>query len=80
MNLQPSLQHLLSSIINFCIGRLFLERREEELQMLQGQFRATNMMDEKTELVVSFLNKIWAILEQEPMFAATNEDQRAEAR
>merc|ERR1711972_984305 len=55
-------------------------RREEELQMLQGQFRATNMMDEKTELVVSFLNKIWAILEQEPMFAATNEDQRAEAR
>lgn len=48
--------------------------------MLQGQFRATNMMDEKTELVVSFLNKIWAILEQEPMFAATNEDQRAEAR
>jgi len=48
--------------------------------MLLGQFRATNMMDEKTELVVSFLNKIWTILEQEPMFAATNEDQRAEAR
>lgn len=66
-------------LITVCV-RLFLERREEELQMLQGQFRATNMMDEKTELVVSFLNKIWAILEQEPMFAATNEDQRAEAR
>ena len=38
------------------------------------------MMDEKTELVVSFLNRIWTALEKEPMFAATNEEQRAEAR
>ena len=45
-----------------------------------AQFSATNMMDEKTELVVQFLNKMWAGLEQEPMFAATNDEQRAEAR
>ena len=60
--------------------RLFLERRDDELQLLTAQFSATNMMDEKTELVVQFLNKMWAGLEQEPMFAATNDEQRAEAR
>ena len=60
--------------------RLFLERRDDELQLLTAQFSATNMMDEKTELVVSFLTRIWASLEQEPMFAATNEEQREEAR
>ena len=60
--------------------RLFLERREEELQQMLAQFSATNMMDEKTELVVQFLNRMWAGLEQEPMFAATNDEQRAEAR
>ena len=58
--------------------RLFL--KEDELQQLLIQFSSTNMMDEKTELVVSFLNRIWTALEQEPMFAATNEEQRAEAR
>ena len=60
--------------------RLFLERRDDELQLLAAQFSATNMMDEKTELVVQFLNRMWAGLEQEPMFAATNDEQRAEAR
>ena len=60
--------------------RLFLERRDDELQLLTAQFSATNLMDEKTELVVQFLNKMWAGLEQEPMFAATNDEQRAEAR
>ena len=62
------------------VGRLFLERREEEIQHLLAQFSATNMMDEKTELVVSFLNKMWSALEQEQMFAATNEEQKEEAR
>ena len=45
-----------------------------------AQFSATNMMDEKTELVVAFLNRTWAALELEPMFAATSEEQRQEAR
>ena len=62
------------------VGRLFLERREEEIQHLLAQFSATNMMDEKTELVVAFLNKMWSALEQEQMFAATNEEQKEEAR
>lgn len=64
----------------FLLIRLFLERREEELQQMLAQFSATNMMDEKTELVVQFLNRMWAGLEQEPMFAATNDEQRSEAR
>ena len=72
------------NLINFSANdfnlRLFLERREEELQQMLAQFSATNMMDEKTELVVQFLNRMWAGLEQEPMFAATNDEQRAEAR
>ena len=68
------------SICNKIIVRLFLDGREDELQQHLGQFLATNMMDEKTELVVSFLARTWAALEQEPMFAATNEEQRAEAR
>ena len=62
----------------FMLLRLFL--REEELQQLLVKFSSTNLMDEKTELVVSFLTRIWAALEKEPMFAATNEEQRAEAR
>jgi len=66
-------------LITVCV-RLFLERREEEIQHLLAQFSATNMMDEKTELVVSFLNKMWSALEQEQMFAATNEEQKEEAR
>jgi len=66
-------------LITVCV-RLFLERREDELQHLLVQFSSTNMMDEKTELVVQFLNRMWATLEQEPMLAATNEHQRTEAR
>ena len=50
------------------------------MQHLLVQFSSTNMMDEKTELVVQFLNRMWAGLEQEPMFAATNDEQRSEAR
>ena len=38
-------------------SRLFLERREDELQQLKFQFSSTNVMDEKTELVVQFLNR-----------------------
>jgi len=66
-------------LISVCV-RLFLERREDELQQLLAQFSATNLMDEKTELVVQFLNRLWNSLEQEPMLAATNDQQRAEAR
>ena len=57
-----------------------MERREEELLQLRSQFSSTNMMDEKTELVVQLLNRLWNGLEQEPMFAATNDQQRSEAR
>ena len=69
-----------SLYLTLFVDRLFLERREEEIQQLLAQFSATNMMDEKTELVVSFLNKMWSALEQEQMFAATNEEQKEEAR
>ena len=68
----------ISICFSFILFRLFL--REEELQQLLVQFSCSNLMDEKTELVVSFLTRIWAALEKEPMFAATNEEQRAEAR
>jgi hypothetical protein len=61
-------------------SRLFLERREDELTLLLVQFSSTNVMDEKTELVVQFLNRLWAALEQEPMLAATSEEQGQEAR
>ena len=37
--------------------RLFLERREDELVQLKVQFSSTNVMDEKTELVVQFLSR-----------------------
>ena len=66
-------------LITVCV-RLFLERREEELQLLELQFRTTNVMDEKTELVVQFLSRVWAALELEPMLAAAGEEQRDEAR
>ena len=67
-------------MVIFMSLRLFLERREEELQQLKAQFSGTNLMDEKTELVVQFLNRLWNSLEQEPMLAATNDQQRSEAR
>jgi len=66
-------------LITVCV-RLFLERREDELQQMKVQFSSTNVMDEKIELVVQFLNRLWEALEQEPMLAATSEDQRQEAR
>ena len=66
-------------LITVCV-RLFLERREEELQLLELQFRTTNVMDEKTELVVQFLTRVWAALELEPSLAAAGEEQRDEAR
>jgi len=66
-------------LISVCV-RLFLERRDDELQQLQAQFSGTNLMDEKTELVVQFLNRLWNSLEMEPMLAATNDEQRSEAR
>ena len=43
--------------------RLFLERREDELVQLKVQFSSTNVMDEKTELVVQFLNRWWNVLD-----------------
>ena len=73
------LEQGIRGVVNICF-RLFLERRDEELQQLKAQFSATNLMDEKTELVVQFLNRLWNSLEQEPMLAATNDQQRSEAR
>jgi len=37
-------------------------------------------MDEKTELVVKFLDRLWDELERDPMLAAANPEQRGEAR
>jgi hypothetical protein len=39
-----------------------------------------SVMDERTDLVVSFLDSLWERLAADPMFAATNEEQREEAR
>jgi len=39
-----------------------------------------SVMDERTELVVSFLDSLWERLAADSMFAATNEEQREEAR
>ncbi len=60
--------------------RLFLERHERELFDLRSQFSAMSVMDERTDLVVSFLDSLWERLAADPMFAATNEEQREEAR
>ena len=37
-------------------------------------------MDEKTDMIVQFLEKLWAKLEQEPWLIAANQDQIQEAR
>ena len=60
--------------------RLFLERHERELFELRSQFSSMSVMDERTELVVSFLENLWERLAADSMFAATNEEQREEAR
>jgi hypothetical protein len=60
--------------------RLFLERHEQELWSLRSQFSSTSVMDERTELVVSFLESLMGRLAADPMLAATNEEQREEAR
>ena len=60
--------------------RLFFERQEAELRELLYQFSSSNVMDEKTELVVKFLDRLWDELERDPMLAAANPEQRGEAR
>jgi len=66
-------------LISVCV-RLFFERHESDLRELQNQFSSSTVMDEKTELVVRFLDRLWDALERDPMLAATNTEQRGEAR
>lgn len=47
---------------------------------MQGLFSSSSVMDEKTELVVSLLDRLWEELERDPILAAANAEQRAEAR
>lgn len=47
---------------------------------MRFQFSSTSVMDERTELVVTFLDSLWERLAADPMFAATSEEQREEAR
>ena len=65
---------------NALYSRLFFERHESDLRQLQNQFSSSTVMDEKTELVVRFLDQLWQGLEQDPMLAAANTEQRGEAR
>lgn len=59
---------------------MFFERQEAELRELLNQFSSSTVMDEKTELVVKFLDRLWDELERDPMLAAANPEQRGEAR
>ena len=47
---------------------------------MHASFSATNVMDEKTERVVRFLDWLWQELEKDPILAAANSQQRDEAR
>ena len=65
----------------FQIFRLFLEKKEEDLQQLLNQFSSASLMDEKAEMVVNFLEQLWSNLEQDnSMLAAANPEQMQEAR
>ena len=60
--------------------RLFIEHNESHLRQMKVQFCSTSVMDEKTDLVVRFLDRLWEDLERDPILAAANTEQRAEAR
>ena len=60
--------------------RLFFEKHEYELLELQHQFSSSTVMDEKTELLIGFLERLWDELERDPSLVAANEEQRQEAR
>jgi len=67
-------------LISVCV-RLFLEKKEEDLQQLLNQFSSASLMDEKAEMVVNFLEQLWSNLEQDnSMLAAANPEQMQEAR
>jgi hypothetical protein len=47
---------------------------------MHASFSATTVMDEKTDRVVRFLDWLWEELEKDPILAASNPEQRDEAR
>ncbi len=55
-------------LVSVCV-RLFLERREKQLQQFVTSFRETSVADEKTASVESFLAELWTQLEEEPTWA-----------
>ena len=59
---------------------MFLERHEQELWDLRSHFSSTSVMDERVELVMAFLESLMERMAADPMLAATNEEQREEAR
>jgi len=66
-------------LICVCV-RLFIEHNESQLRQMKVQFCSTSVMDEKTDLVVRFLDRLWEDLERDPILAAANSEQRTEAR
>ena len=60
--------------------RLFLERKEDDLQQLLSQFSSTILMDERSEMLSQLMEQLWSSLEQETMLAAANQEQIEQAR
>ena len=60
--------------------RLFLERKEDDLQQLLSQFSSTSLMDERSEMLSQLMEQLWSSLEQETMLAAANQEQIEQAR
>ena len=60
--------------------RLFLERKEDDLQQLLSQFSSTSLMDERSEMLSQLMELLWSSLEQETMLAAANQEQIEQAR
>jgi len=67
-------------LISVCV-RLFLERRERQIQAFLGQFRETQVADERVALVDRTLNQLWRQLEEDPAWAlVASGEQMEEAR
>lgn len=62
-------------LVSVCV-RIFLERKEKQMQQFVYKFKELSVSDEKIALMESFLQKLWRQLEEDPSWAlAASEEQ-----
>ncbi|KAK3920325.1 Receptor-mediated endocytosis protein 6-like protein [Frankliniella fusca] len=66
-------------VVSVCV-RMFLERREGQVNDFTEEFQQLTLADEKTDLLENFLLTLAADMERDPFWSGVNKDQLLQAR